>query len=185
MNNEFFIQNATNIWKGENFRDDQNFSLIAIGFSMEHQELNLKKVLIEITDYPCTVVFDELFPLDEVIANKMKLIRVNKTLIAMINSKMQFKDIMPIIYMNALNGMEIDIIIGREKKEIPFNHLFRNDLKNNIDYPNLNAEEVETFLKITEIGIIIQTIDENKNSPKKLLPFMPTDLVLNREDSDL
>lgn len=56
---------------------------------------------------------------------------------------------------------------------------------NNIDYPKLNAEEVETFLKITEIGIIVQTVDGKINTAKKLLPYMPADLVLNHEDSDL
>ncbi|MEX3622929.1 hypothetical protein [Viridibacillus arvi] len=185
MNNEFHIQDASNIWSGENFRKDQHFSIIVLGFSIEHQEINLKKVLIEIIDYPCTVVFDELFPLEDDIVNKMKVIRINNTLITTINSKMQFEDIMPIIYINALNGMEIDIIIGREKKEIPFNHFFGNDLMNNIDYPKLNAEEVETFLKITEIGIIVQTVDGKINTAKKLLPYMPADLVLNHEDSDL
>lgn len=185
MNNEFFIQDAPDIWKGKNFRNDQHFSNLVISFSLEHQEINFRKVLIEIIDYPCTVVIDELFALEEDIANRLKVKRTNITLIATINSKIQFENIVPIIYINALHGMEIDIIIGRENKEVSFDDLFGSDLRNDIVYPKLNAEEVETFLKITEIGIIVQTVNERKNTPNKLLPFMPTDLILNREDSDL
>ncbi|MFJ8261010.1 hypothetical protein ACIQ4I_03480 [Rummeliibacillus sp. NPDC094406] len=188
MKNEVFIQYTSDLWKGEYFKNEKHFSSIEIGVSLDSQdqEVNLGLFLAKIIDYPCTVVLDGLFASEEDMEIKMKVIKSeNNLLIGNIYSRSQFEKLMHNVYINAINGLGSSIIIGRKKKEIPFEHFLGYDLVNDVAFPNLLTEEIMTFLDISEVGISIRTLDEKINKPKKLLPLIPDNWTINLANSDL
>lgn len=185
MKSEIFIQNGENEIPYKIFNNDSAFFKSSLGFPMDLEEQDYHIIVSKMIEFPLTIVFFELFPVN-IEKEIVNIPNYNHHTMIRIYSIEEWDFIFQQLYMNLINGVEVALFHFVNTSDwTPLNSFLTTQFTEEIEYPHINEEEVMTYISLSIHGMFVQTRDRELDSLEKIFFRLKDCIRLDEFNSDL